>query len=318
MKISSGKVIKILLTFILCLFLADISLALDRDERRAKDIEALQEKFSWWPTDAKPGPVKDERGGYWWWPTQPGSVGPLWGNRGYCFVYKVIFDYKEEELPPPKAKEMRPSLLIKKIIKNVKIYFDYNKYDIRDDAIPILEGAVKALNKNSKADILITGNCDRRGSESYNEKLGKKRAESVKDFLTEKGIPDSHIKIISQGKLNAVAPITDVIGMEKDRNAQFMIAEVEEVMIPYEGEVPPEAQKVEESKFVEEEVAEVQTSTRASTKEYTVQKGDSLWKIAKKELNNGDRWKYLYELNKDKIKDPNKLKPGIKILIPVE
>ena len=318
MKIFSKKIITILAAFILCLFLADISFALDRNKRREKDIEELQEKFSWWPTDAKPGPVKDEGGGYWWWPTQPGSVGPLWGNRGYCFVYKVIFDYKEEELPPPKAKEMRPSLLIKKIIKNVKIYFDYNKSDIRDNAAMILESAVKALNRNSNADILITGNCDMRGSESYNEKLGRKRAESVKNFFVEKGIPESSIKIISHGKLNAIAPVTDVIGMEKDRNAQFMVAEVEEVMIPYEGEVPTEAKKVEESKFIEEEAREVETDTRASTKEYIVQKGDSLWKIAKKELNSGDRWKYLYELNKDKIKNSNKLKPGLKILIPVE
>jgi nucleoid-associated protein YgaU len=43
-----------------------------------------------------------------------------------------------------------------------------------------------------------------------------------------------------------------------------------------------------------------------------------LWKIAAKELGGGHRWKYLYELNKDKIKNPNKLKPGTKITIPIE
>jgi 5'-nucleotidase len=57
---------------------------------------------------------------------------------------------------------------------------------------------------------------------------------------------------------------------------------------------------------------------KASTKEYTVQANDSLWKIAQKEMGNSKRWQYLYELNKDRIKDPNKLKKGTVLIIPVE
>ena len=45
---------------------------------------------------------------------------------------------------------------------------------------------------------------------------------------------------------------------------------------------------------------------------------DTLSKIAKEQLGAAHRWKYLYELNKDKINDPNKLKPGKKIIIPIE
>ncbi|MDD5668575.1 MAG: OmpA family protein, partial [Candidatus Omnitrophica bacterium] len=240
------------------------------------------------------------------------------GNRGYCYLYKIIFDYKSEELPPPQPKELRPSLLIKKIIKNVKIYFNFNKTDIRDDASSILNEAVRALNKNPKADILITGNCDTRGSETYNEKLGRRRADAVKQYILDKGIAEDRIKIISRGKLDAVAPVTDLVGMQKDRNAQFMVAEVEEVMIPSGEQVPSEATPVEEGKYVEEAKQTLEGEVRVSTREYTIQKNDSLWKIAAKELGNGNRWKYIYELNKDKIKNPNKLKAGTNIVIPVE
>jgi outer membrane protein OmpA-like peptidoglycan-associated protein len=263
--------------------------------------------------------VKDEaRGGYWWWPTEPGQARP-WGNRGYIYVYKIIFDYKEEELPPPQPQQLRPSLLIKKIIKNVKVYFDYNKADLREDAHKILESAVGTLQRNPETSILITGNCDIRGSEAYNEKLGRRRAESVKSFMRDSGIPEERIKIVSRGKLDAVAPLTDLVGMQKDRNAQFMIAEVEEVMLPFPGE--PEvagAQKVEEGKYIVEEEKKVESEVKVQTREYIIQKGDTLWKIAKKELGSGHRWKYLYELNKDKIKNPNRLKAGCKIIIPVE
>jgi outer membrane protein OmpA-like peptidoglycan-associated protein len=315
-----------LLLFCLVLSIALSGCASDREARRKAEIDELQKKFAWWPTDAKPVPVKDEdRGGYWWWPDKPGQAKP-WGNRGYVYLYKIIFDYKAEELPPAQPKELRPSLLIKNIIKNVKIYFDYDKSNLRDDAIPILEDAVRALNKNPEAEILITGNCDIRGPEAYNLRLGRRRGEAVEKYMLDNGIPEEKIKIVSRGKLDAVAHITDLEGMQKDRNAQFMVAEVEEVMLPTpEGAtaaepaiVPAEAQKIEEGKYVTEEKETVEGEVRVSTREYTIKKGDSLSKIAQRELGAAHRWKYLYEINKDRIKDPNKLKVGQKIIIPVE
>jgi peptidoglycan-associated lipoprotein len=302
----------------------------DRDAKRDQELKTTSEKFSWWPTDAKPAPVKDvEMGGFWWWPNQPGTEKRLWGNRGYIYVYKIIYDYKaDEEAAPapvaaaaPAAPVKKPSLIIKKIIKNVKIYFDYNKADLRDDHFPILKSAVQSLGKNPDASILITGNCDARGTEEYNMKLGKKRGESVEKYFLDNGIPESRIKIISRGKLDAVAPVKDTIGMQKDRNAQFMVAEVDEVMMAA-GEQPtsvePDAKRVDEGKFLVEKKVSIESAQKASTKEYTIQPDDSLWKIAAKEMGNGNRWQYLYQLNKDRIKNPNKLKKGTVIIIPIE
>ena len=312
------QLLSIFITLVFC-FECSFAQALSKEEKRKRELEDQSRQFEWWPTDAKPGPVKDpERSGYWWWPEEPGKAKP-WGNRGYVYVYKIIFDYQEEELPPPKPKELRPSLLIKKIIKNVKVYFDYDKASLRDDAIVILKSAVGTLKRNPEASILITGNCDRRGSEAYNEKLGRRRGEVVKQFMSDNGVPEERIRIISRGKLDAVAPVADIIGMQKERNAQFMIAEVEEVMIPYPGTPQEvEAQPLEEGKYLIEKEENVESSVQVSTREYVIQKGDTLSKIAKEQLGAAHRWKYLYELNKDRIRDPNKLKAGQKITIPIE
>jgi len=109
-----------------------------------------------------------------------------------------------------------------------------------------------------------------------------------------------------------------------------MIAEVEEIMLPAPGAgaepaspeptitIPEGAQKVEEGKYVAEVKENVESAVKVATKEYVVQKGDSLWKIAEKELGSGHRWQYLYELNKDRIKNSNRLRPGQKLIIPVE
>ena len=150
--------------------------------------------------------------------------------------------------------------------------------------------------------------------------MGKQRGEAVKKFMLDNGVSESRIRIVSRGKLDAVAPISDLVGMQKDRNAQFMIAEVEEVMIPAPDlpQIQQEAKPVEEGKYIIEKEEHVESAVKVSQKEYIIQKNDSLWKIAEKELGSGHRWKYLYELNKDRIKNPNKLKAGQKIIIPIE
>ena len=61
-------------------------------------------------------------------------------------------------------------------------------------------------------------------------------------------------------------------------------------------------------------VAEVPAGAVSST--YTVQKGDSLSRIAKRELGSFDRWREIYNANRDKIKDPNVLALGIQLVVP--
>ena len=46
-----------------------------------------------------------------------------------------------------------------------------------------------------------------------------------------------------------------------------------------------------------------ETTSAPKAANYTVKSGDCLWNIAKKQLGDGSRWKEIYELNKDKIKN---------------
>ena len=67
--------------------------------------------------------------------------------------------------------------------------------------------------------------------------------------------------------------------------------------------------------------ATVQEPPRETTRapkaaNYTVKSGDCLWNIAKKQLGDGSRWKEIYELNKDKIKNPNLIYSGQSLTMP--
>lgn len=59
-----------------------------------------------------------------------------------------------------------------------------------------------------------------------------------------------------------------------------------------------------------------QTVTASSTSTYTVQKGDTLSTIAAKQLGDANRWREIYNLNTDKISDPNRIYPGQVLRMP--
>lgn len=59
-----------------------------------------------------------------------------------------------------------------------------------------------------------------------------------------------------------------------------------------------------------------ETSSKPTTKTYTVKKGDCLWNIAKKQYGNGAQYTKIYNANKDKIKNPNLIYPGQVLTIP--
>ena len=61
---------------------------------------------------------------------------------------------------------------------------------------------------------------------------------------------------------------------------------------------------------------ETTESTGKASNRYVVQKGDSLWKIADEELGSGYRWKEIYDLNTDRIGDPNLILPGQELELP--
>ena len=64
------------------------------------------------------------------------------------------------------------------------------------------------------------------------------------------------------------------------------------------------------------DAADTETAEEKSEKTYTVQKGDCLWTIAEKNLGDGNRWKEIYERNRDSIRDPGLIYPGQEFVLP--
>lgn len=86
--------------------------------------------------------------------------------------------------------------------------------------------------------------------------------------------------------------------------------------------LPDWAKPIPIPSFKEEKVPEkkaVRTSAGGETfVVYTVQKEDTLQKISKKFYDSYSKWPKIYEENKEVIKNPNKIKPGIELKVPVD
>ncbi len=94
--------------------------------------------------------------------------------------------------------EDRKEIVRETLIKN--IYYDFDKYNIREDAALELDKLFEFLNETENAVVTLSSHTDVRGSIKYNEKLAQNRALSAKQYLIEKGIDASRIEITSFGE----------------------------------------------------------------------------------------------------------------------
>jgi peptidoglycan-associated lipoprotein len=79
-------------------------------------------------------------------------------------------------------------------------FFDYDQSTIREDAKRALQQDAQWLAKWPQTKVRADGHCDERGSAEYNLALGERRAEVVKEYLTNLGISQDRIQTRSLGK----------------------------------------------------------------------------------------------------------------------
>ncbi|MGC2173585.1 MAG: peptidoglycan-associated lipoprotein Pal [Candidatus Sulfotelmatobacter sp.] len=85
--------------------------------------------------------------------------------------------------------------------ENIKdVFFDFNKYAVRPDELPVTDNDARFLEQHSDIKVEVAGHCDDRGSEEYNLALGANRANSLKQQLEQQGVSASRIQTISYGK----------------------------------------------------------------------------------------------------------------------
>ena len=104
-------------------------------------------------------------------------------------------------------------------------YFDYDKFELRQDAQQALRQDASALKQILAAfpglTVMVEGHCDERGSAEYNLGLGDRRASSARDFLVQLGIPADRLKTVSYVKERPVCTEQTEECYQRNRHAHF-------------------------------------------------------------------------------------------------
>lgn len=124
-----------------------------------------------------------------------------------------------QQSPPPPRQEMMPE----RFVTLDPVYFDFDKSDIRPDAREILVRAVAILRANPDAVIVLEGHTDERGSNEYNDALGRRRAQSVFSFLSSQGIESNRLQTVSMGEQQPADPAKTQDAFARNRRVMLTV-----------------------------------------------------------------------------------------------
>jgi peptidoglycan-associated lipoprotein len=109
------------------------------------------------------------------------------------------------------------------MFENEDIPFEFDSAKLSDQAQQILRAKAEWLRKNPRAQIIIEGHCDERGTNEYNLALGDRRAFAAKTFLVDLGIDQSRITTVSYGEERPLDPRSNEEAWAKNRRDHFVI-----------------------------------------------------------------------------------------------
>ena len=101
------------------------------------------------------------------------------------------------------------------------INFETNSANITPESESILVKAFNTMKNNPKIEVEISGHTDSRGSNSSNQSLSEARANSVKNWLTAKGIDGNRITTVGYGEDQPIVPNDSPENMLKNRRIEF-------------------------------------------------------------------------------------------------
>ncbi|MCZ6604564.1 MAG: peptidoglycan-associated lipoprotein Pal [Alphaproteobacteria bacterium] len=81
-----------------------------------------------------------------------------------------------------------------------RVFFDYDRYELKADARAVIEGWAGWLNQHPQLSLVVEGHADERGTREYNLALGNRRANVTMEYLTAMGVDSGRLAIVSFGK----------------------------------------------------------------------------------------------------------------------
>jgi OOP family OmpA-OmpF porin len=130
-----------------------------------------------------------------------------------------VIEHEDFSLQPIEVAAVQANVTI--VLNNV--FFDFDKATLKPESFPELNRVVDMMNTKSTMQIEIAGHTDATGPEQYNLSLSERRAKSVMDYLTGKGVPGERVTVVFFGEGKPVGDNATNEGRKKNRRVEFKI-----------------------------------------------------------------------------------------------
>jgi outer membrane protein OmpA-like peptidoglycan-associated protein len=104
------------------------------------------------------------------------------------------------------------------------VLFDTGKYTLRSGAREKLAKISGIVLSHPGLRLAVEGHTDSIGSDEYNQRLSEQRADSVRDYLVEQGIPATSVTAKGFGKTIPVASNDTAAGRQRNRRVELVVS----------------------------------------------------------------------------------------------
>jgi iron complex outermembrane receptor protein len=132
------------------------------------------------------------------------------------------FGGSEPEAPTPAPYVPPPVVAPVSTPRSYLVFFDFNQSDLTPQAVSIVDQAAANAGPAHVTQLTVTGHTDTVGSDAYNMRLSRRRAESVAAQLEKDGIASSEIEIVAKGKHDLLVPTADGVKEPQNRRVQIV------------------------------------------------------------------------------------------------
>ena len=156
--------------------------------------------------------------------------GVIGGVAGNVIGNKMDKQAKEIKETLPGAEVERVGDGIKITLNESIVTFAFDSSDLTSVAKANLDKLSQVLINNPDTNINIYGHTDSKGADDYNQKLSERRANSVKAYLSAKGIAASRLFVLGEGETMPVATNDTEAGRAQNRRVEFAITANEKMI----------------------------------------------------------------------------------------
>lgn len=152
-----------------------------------------------------------------------GGVGHYMDNQQQDFEQELASERSSHQL---EIERMRDDTL--KLTVDSEISFDFNRAEIKSSFRPSLDKLASVIRKYDRTVVHVVGHTDSTGADSYNQGLSERRARSVVDYLTSRGVNYSRLRTEGRGEREPRATNATEAGRQLNRRVEIFVKPIVE------------------------------------------------------------------------------------------